>query len=749
MTAASPVADAGGGGRGADGRSRRWWKGLSRRLRREPFLVAVSALALLYVAAGWSPSSYAVALRNLGVADDGLIFGRPQPIRSDEFAVWTPTLQAVVASDFGPVNRTSLYGEAFRTLSAQPLADWALVFKPQFWAFFVLSPARAYSAYHAFHGWALLVGWTLFLRRLGVDRVEAALASVVLFATPWAQTWWTSLAPVLVGAPWLLLAALADWRAGWRLAAVAYVAAAWLLDGLFYPPLVLVAGLTASLAVVAFRPESLGWRRLVVCGGGIALGVAVAALYLHQPILRAAGMQVFGSRAAAGGSVPWQNWWGTFLPAAPYVGWEAPYGTNACESSSGGHVVWLLALAFLRRPARRIDARALLARSAPLVALFLAATVWMLAPVPPLFGKPLLWHLMAPSRLLLVPGLVALLLALLWLPRIELRWSWSRAALVAAAVVGAWRLATPPGAAASLLGRLHRNSDLLLIPLVFLLPAIAALLRRAGAVDRQDGTRLSPAALLAVAAVANLAWFGHFNPVQASTAIFRPHESEHLRALEAMAAAHPRGWLVVGDSGAYFGSILNGLGFRSVNHALLAPDVGFFAEIFPELPPPRLAAVFDRYANVQVASRRPPEWTAPLTEPVVPAANAVLVPPEPFLPPLDVALASTAGPRRLPPPAARRRVELRVHPVDGFAAGTEVTVITDPPALRLLDARRLPVATGVEALGPDLYSLLAITLEVPATPELAWCAVVKGPTGIAEVGPLAGEGPSLCTVTRR
>lgn len=756
-------------------RLRGLWAGAGQVVRREPFLAAVSLLALFYVAASLSPSGYALVLRSFGVADDGLIFGWPQFIRSDEYSIWTPTLQAVVASDFGPVNVTSLYAERFRSLSALPLADWGLFFKPEFWAFFVISPARAFSAYHAFHFWAFLVGWVLFLRQLGIGRSEAALASLLLVGSAWAQIWWTSLAPILVFAPLFVLPLLLPLRAWQRSLAAFYVTMVWLLDGIFYPPLYLASSLAVGLAILAFRPDVLRPARLAAWAGGVCAGIGLAAFYHWDSIVAMAGSSMHGARNLGGGAVPWQDYLGSFLPSFPYHGWNVLFGSNSCESSAAGSILWPLILFFALPPVRRGapgpgDGHLLL-RAAGLAGYFLVATLWLLAPVPAIWGKLLLWHLTPPTRLLLLPGLLSLFLALLILPRLELRWSALRAGLFSLLVLGLWAYSEGPMLGAphrtSWLGQIHLHADLALIPLAFALPLLEWARRRflppsgsppdtGGRGEPASWRRLSPAALLAAAAGANLFFFGLYNPIQSSQPIFARHESAELRALQAMQDADPRGWLVVGGGG-YFGSVLNGLGFRSVNHALPNPEVARFARFFPQLPAEELNHIFNRYVNVQVSSYTPPGWSAPLQAPMLPVDNGVLVPPEAFLPPLSIRLIA-APPSPLPAaaggstralPAGPEEWQLEVEgPIAGGSGEVAIEIHTDPPARGLSGSWRMPPPDGTERLGPELYSRLQVELAAsgPLPPAgLGWCVVLHDPVaGSRQIGPGPGQGRSTC-----
>src|SRR5205807_5871118 len=104
-----------------------------------------------------------------------------------EWAFWTPFVQIAVNNEFERINETSPYQEDLRNFNALPLKDWGIVFKPQFWAFFVLPPATAFSLMHTSIFVACLVGWYFCALALGFNRTEAALLSVTIFALPYVQ----------------------------------------------------------------------------------------------------------------------------------------------------------------------------------------------------------------------------------------------------------------------------------------------------------------------------------------------------------------------------------------------------------------------------------------------------------------------------------------------------------------------------------------------------------------------------------
>jgi len=96
---------------------------------------------ILNVSFALSPSSYGMALDAFGI-DYNTVFGLPRPIRSDEWAVWTPYTQMAVNNDFERYYQSGLYQIDLRNFNQIPLLDWSLVFKPLIWGYFILPALR-------------------------------------------------------------------------------------------------------------------------------------------------------------------------------------------------------------------------------------------------------------------------------------------------------------------------------------------------------------------------------------------------------------------------------------------------------------------------------------------------------------------------------------------------------------------------------------------------------------------------------
>src|SRR5262249_41940062 len=135
--------------------------------------------------------------------DTGPTLGTPRGVRSDEWSIATPLVQATVNNGFRRYNETSFYREDLRTVVALPLADWGLAFKPDQWLYPFADAARAYSFQHLVYIAAFVAGYAFLFVRMGLAGTAATLLSLALFFTAFVQFWWTTFAPNLAYFPWL------------------------------------------------------------------------------------------------------------------------------------------------------------------------------------------------------------------------------------------------------------------------------------------------------------------------------------------------------------------------------------------------------------------------------------------------------------------------------------------------------------------------------------------------------------------
>lgn len=587
----------------------------------DAFILIVLIAGLVYTAFAWTPSSYGVALSGIGAPGEGLVFGEPQPIRSDEWAVWTPFVQIAVGNGFERFNALSPYAEDLRNFNALPLLDWGLAFKPQFWPFFAIDPAWAFSFSHSVFIVLFLIGYYRLFVTFGFTQGWSAAAASLMFFTSYAQFWWTTTGPLLAIFPWLLLAAQA--RLPWLLhaALMAYLTAFWLLSHL-YPPVIIPLAFAGGALLLAFRPEVLRPRTLLPCLAGVAAGVGLTWLYLHEPIRLMAATVYPGSRSLAGGGVPLPLYFAQFFPFLVSTDdYKDLLNLNICEVATGGSYLLLLVMIFLDYgrlatvlrdggPARRDLLRQL---ALPFTA-FALMSVWMLVPVPNSWGRFLLWDKVPGNRMVFAAGLLLLTVSLTLLRAGTVRLSWGRFA-VATLVVGlAWGMAN--GGLAGLAARLSNN----LIDLVILPPLAAVVWLGVRGVLAGPQVGL---ALLLCALAANVVGFGGFNPIQSAWPIFHRPATPVMAAFDESAANHPDGWLLRG--GMLPGALMQGLGYRSLQHVQIVPALGFFRPYFPEMDDTAFNQLFNRYAHVQIVPGLPAAGS--------PQADVIQLPMERFLSP--------------------------------------------------------------------------------------------------------------------
>ncbi len=388
-------------------------------------------LGLVLTALAWTPSSYGVVLRQLGAEDVGLIWGTPQPIRSDEYAVWTPLIQVAVHNEGARHNRTSPYGEDLRNFNALPLKDFALPLKPAMWGFFSpLDPARAFAWSWAVPLVAFLLGWERLFRRLGAEPTAAIAASGTLWMTGYVQTWWTTTGPLLAAWPWVVLAALAPWPARLRVPAIAWTTAVCLLAHL-YPPLILTLALVGATLLVLTDASRRRWAETTL---GVTFGIGAVVAYLWEVIPVMADTVYPGQRVSSGGGVPTAQALDLFLPGlSAWLGESRLSDVNVCEATTTGTLVPLLVLLAADRNAlkNRWSDPTWRRHTTVLLGLLTATLAWMLLPLPSWLGSPLGWHKVPPARMVIPAGIVMLLLALrvptrppLWV-LVTTAWCWN------------------------------------------------------------------------------------------------------------------------------------------------------------------------------------------------------------------------------------------------------------------------------------------------------------------------------------
>ena len=391
----------------------------------------------------WSPSSYGhVLVHHLGYAESesGPDWGKPRPIRSDEWGVVTPLTQATIHNHFERYNQTSLYGEDLRMNFGLPLHDWGLAFKPTLWLYGVVNPAYAYS-FHWFMLSALfLVGYAWLFRWLGATPVVGFALAAGLYYTGFVQFWWNEKGPEFALFPWVILP-FATRLPIWGKAALFYwVAVAWLLTN-FYPPVQISLAFVGLALLLARQPELFKPRPLVVLIVAAALAAGTAALYLWDYLQATATTLYPGRRSLAGGDLPGSTCVRGFGRPPTSIGAISPFCPTISAKSEPlvcttpcSHYVFSTMPRWREVWADGKRRRQVLILGGGL-AMMLA---WLVLPLPSWVGAPLLWNHVQPARMQYAVGLLLVCWLFLLIRYLGLRVSRPRLGIVGAAILFGW-----------------------------------------------------------------------------------------------------------------------------------------------------------------------------------------------------------------------------------------------------------------------------------------------------------------------
>jgi hypothetical protein len=551
-------------------------------------------LGVIYVGNTWSPSSYGVVLERIGAKGEGLHFGTPRPIRSDEWSVVTPLTQATVRNGLQRFNATSLYAEDLRINYGLPIADWGLLFKPTMWLYPLINAAYAYS----FHWFAIfvvfIVGYGKLFRVAGATQSQSLLLALTLYFTGFSQFWWSEKGPIIALFAGALAVLFTQAPIVVRLALFYWLATSWLITD-FYPPLFISLAFAGVVFFVCYGRE--WWRpsRLAALGGVALLSAATAVLYLKDYLLNTMQTLYPGHRNFSGGTLTVERWLSQFFPASTFDrSYNSLIGANISEIGVAGTWFVVLCLCFLnyRNVRNTLVARRQWMPAAILFAALVLVTVWMMLPVPAALGKLLLWNHVQPERMVFASGVLLVIFALAVVRVVGVVWSTRRALVFIGFAIASWLLFK-----ASKYGYHPRYwNDLYIVPAVLLCILV------------QKIRSLRPlTSISGLAAVGGALTFLPFNPVQSAWPIFNLPDTLVLQQLSRQARAN--GGVLAADG--FPGATLNGLGFRSASHVTPVPALALWRQCFADLPDSQVDGIFNRYSHITLIESHTPTLLGP------------------------------------------------------------------------------------------------------------------------------------------
>jgi hypothetical protein len=344
---------------------------------------------------GSSIGMYSLAYGNGG--PEQILLGSPRAIRSDEWIYATPDiLHQTLRSDPFETTTSARGGHSVALLDSVPVRHFSTLFRPQFWAFFVLPLDYAYSFYWQFKGLILLTGvftWLLFLTRSTFWSICGSLWFFFSAFTQWSYSWSTGL-PEMIGLTCIAIVsfcALTVIGNALALSAIVLVTAGAVIDlamAAYVPHLVPLCWL-AVLFVAAWcianqrsigRRAKAGRRILAVFMTAVLVGIVGLLVFMDtkEAIVGIAQTGYPGKRTFVGASSGIPLFTASFLQWTETETHFPPALGNICEGSG---FLWL-APATLFCMGRLVLSRFQKLAAVSLWVCSLLILAWMLFPIP-------------------------------------------------------------------------------------------------------------------------------------------------------------------------------------------------------------------------------------------------------------------------------------------------------------------------------------------------------------------------------
>ena len=413
------------------------------------FLIACALLFLAATALKINGSSIFVWKEIMHDRDSsgGLLLSTPKNVRSDEWAVWTPAVLWQAEHGF-PIENAALGAGKVPLIYNLPVRYYTVLFRPQFYGFFLLDLEHGYAWYWNCKVFGLLAAMFLLCRLLTNNSATSLFGALWVYLSSYTQ-WWFSCPPLLpeMLASWAICLVAAITVLTSRTLKVQIAAAIILfVAGLnfvlcLYPPFqipLLYLGVAVVVGFVFRRSNEIGVTRCSATGMFLVLLTLVAAgatlwPFFRQirPTLELLGQTSYpGLRRIYGGALPLRR---LFTGTLNFFDSESafPEEWGNITAAANFYPLWIPVLALTWRALMAQPRR--YAVELALLGCLLALSFYAVCGFPRWLGDVTLLSFCTEERVLLVIGMANILFCALSLSR--LRQELPRRTLVATAAV--------------------------------------------------------------------------------------------------------------------------------------------------------------------------------------------------------------------------------------------------------------------------------------------------------------------------
>ena len=557
----------------------------------------------LYTTLRLTPSSYSLALGELGAKKTGLLFGSPRPIKSDEWDTGTPQIIARTLYR----NRTSFYHYLPSILDDPlPRHSLRLIFQPFSWTF-LIDNALGFSVYFSLSFVLGLLFWPKAFQVIGLDRKISILGGLSVMLSTFVIGWFTH-RPGIYGILPILIFSFFRLNSHKLLK---FLLLFWLgmvyLEYTFYPPETLLSVLFVILLVFYkgnFRENFPGYL-LAALG---LLASLILYIYLNKQIWAPYGSTLYpGQRVVPSGLLPFKS----FLAQLSPIGYGQSYiihlaPSNELESATFGSLLPLfvaLLVDFNRRLLRDTKLRLL-------VIAFCGLTCYQLISGLDMLGRITFLSKVPANRTLFLSGLILTLICIHALNfHRKSRITWQRTAIPAFSAITFMLipLVSMMKSKSTYLSVLHQSDVFLILAFSFL--TLTSMFIKNRSLKPEAYLMLFSAPLWIIAL--------HWNPVAKAKDFFSPINSNVTQALENIQNSGQTHNLAVYG---FPGQILYGAGLKSLTDRPDIPDLVQLRTMFPALSQSEFDYLFNRVAEI----RLDPNQLA--TKPTLLQTNLVTIP---------------------------------------------------------------------------------------------------------------------------
>lgn len=386
------------------------------------FILVNLIFFLLVVSFKLNGSSLAIWNKYLPSIDstDGVIFGTPLGIRSDEWLVSTPLLLSQASKKFIVENRSIGVGKSTLVAHYQfPVYHYSNIFKPQNIGFFLFDIERGLSFLWGYKIFGLIVSTFILLLIFSYNNfwISASL-SVIFYLSSYIQWWFSVPVPEILVAVnsvvisfYFFIKSNSFTKMMFYACGVVYFFINFTL--MFYPPSQIVLGyfglLCAFLILKESLKENIKLQKFKIIISLISTCFLVLFFYKFyaeiKPVLDVILNTVYpGQRSVPGGNMPFYRFFSGFYDIFYTEGKFPRVFGNVCEASN---FIYLFPIVSLFSFFKQVEKKnRLVYELLPFLSFFLFLSIWFFFGFPSFISKALLLNKVPVNRAFIGLGLV-------------------------------------------------------------------------------------------------------------------------------------------------------------------------------------------------------------------------------------------------------------------------------------------------------------------------------------------------------